>query len=59
MKETRTEYLSRITAENPGAYHRIDDMMRSWDAANREAEALAATEPEEPVSASEETPIEE
>lgn len=30
-EETRTEYLARITAEYPGAYHRIDDLMRDWD----------------------------
>jgi hypothetical protein len=35
VKETRTEYLARITAEYPGAYHRIDDLMRSWDEAHR------------------------
>lgn len=34
MTETRTEYLARITAEHPGAYHRIDDLMRAWDAAS-------------------------
>lgn len=31
MAETRTEYLARVTAEFPGAYHRIDDLMRDWD----------------------------
>lgn len=36
MKETRTEYLARITAEHPGAYHRIDDLMRDWDHAREQ-----------------------
>ena len=31
MKETRTEYLARITAEHPGDYGRIDELMGEWD----------------------------
>lgn len=30
-KETRTEYLARISAEFPGAYGRIADLLRGWD----------------------------
>ena len=33
-KETRTEYLARISAEFPGAYGRIADLMRNWDHVN-------------------------
>jgi hypothetical protein len=36
VKETRTEYLARITAEYPGAYHRIADLMRDWDNQHRD-----------------------
>lgn len=48
MKETRTEYLARIAAEHPGAYHRIDDLMRSWD--REHAEEMSSEDAAEAVA---------
>lgn len=52
MKETRTDYLARISAEFPGAYLRLEQLMIQWDREHAEemssqdaAEAVAWDDP--------------
>lgn len=45
---TRSEYRAALEAEYPGAYGRIDDLMRSWDRENQSAPAADPAPNEDP-----------